>query len=521
MVSEWLWEKVPRCSERGRARPLALLVSLVLVLVLGSVGPQQAAAAAPPSREPTLSQVQAELEEVQRQNDDLQSFFGLLLVPVTILVGLLASGGALGLVTSFRSERRQSEVHRLAVAGETASQQRAAESHLTFLADSQQTLNLVNDTLLLAKQASERAAEAMEEKAREQIRELDREARDVIEGTYKERDFKQIVHDAFVRDQLSDIAHNLSSIGGFVGMHGLELTPHLLFVKGFERHLAGASRRAIETWREAAAPGADPDLSALALFWVGYESNNIADFRRAADSFSQARDRYLTDADLAQHHELERNQIQARFFELADEEQAAGPQDRRPRIAGFIAELESLIDALQGPRRDFAEERRRCEETLGELLLWCARISPLERAPGQPLGKEETECLLEAARHFEAGGNHIWSRFGLAQVRWALGDGVPEETYGRLLRDLIAQADLHREPRTLALRRAAVLVVEGEHGESVERLDRAYHYLWDAIGHTGGGLTIFSPWQKRNVSRETFQSEVQTFYDRVREQSSA
>jgi tetratricopeptide (TPR) repeat protein len=507
-----LRERCRRYADGRRVASLAVLVASTLLVV--ALATSSAAAASP---EPTPTQLQGELHEVQQQNDDLESFFTLLLVPVTILVGLLASGGALGLVTSFRSERRQGESHRLAVAGETASQQRAAQSHLAFLTGSQQTLNLVNDTLLLAKQASERAAEAMEEKARERLRELDREARDVIEDTYKERDFKQVVQNAFVRDQLADIARNLGSIEGFVGMHGLELTPHLLFVKGFERHIASASRRAIETWREAAAPGEDPDLSALSLFWAGYESNNIGDFRRAADSFTQARDRYLTDADLAQHHELERNQIQARFFELADEESST--QDRRPRIQRFVEEIEVLIETLQGSRRDFAEERRRCEETLGELLLWGARISPLERAADHPPDEDERACLEAATRHFEAGGDHIWSRFGLAQVRWVLGQGIPEADYRVLLQDLIAQADLHREPRTLALRRAAVLIVEGEHGESAERLDRAHHYLWDAIGHTGGGLTIFSPWQKRNVSHETFQLEVETFYERVRAES--
>jgi hypothetical protein len=93
---------------------------------------------------------------------------------------------------------------------------------------------------------------------------------------------------------------------------------------------------------------------------------------------------------------------------------------------------------------------------------------------------------------------------------------VAEEEYESLLRDLIAQSDAHREPRTLASRRAALLIIEGEHGESEAKLSRAHQNLWDAIGHTSGTFTIFSPWQKRNVPHRVFEQEIEVFYDRVK-----
>lgn len=81
---------------------------------------------------------------------------------------------------------------------------------------------------------------------------------------------------------------------------------------------------------------------------------------------------------------------------------------------------------------------------------------------------------------------------------------------------LIAGADAHREPRTLALRRAALLIIEGEHRDAAEVLERTHRDMWDAIGHIGGGLTVFSPWQKRNVPLDVFELEIGTYYERTR-----
>jgi len=500
---------------RGAGISVFLAITVMLAVL---APPTHAATSASTQGEPTTAQIQEELKDVQQQNDNMESYFELLMVPVTILVGLLAAGGALGLVTSFRAERRQGELHRLGVAGETASQERAGMSHLAFLTGSQETLTLVNDTLLLAKQASERAAEAVEEKANERIHDLDHEVRELLSEAHDAHDFKAIVRDPYLREKITDIAHSLWGIEGYAGLHGLKLTPHCHFARAFERHLGSAPKRAIESWREAAAGHDDPDLSALALFWTGYESNNVGEFKRAAESFCQARDRYMTDKNRAQHYGLSRIEIQTRFFDRASEQIAV--DDRRPSIQEFVDDLEELMKPLNETRREFADERRHYEETLGELWLWSARLSPQERTSSEPLSDIDRECLDQAVAHFDRGGDHLWARFGRAQAAWARGNSVAEDKYESLLRELIAEADSHREPRTIALRQAAVLIAEAEHRDSREALDRAHRNLWEAIGHISPGLTVFSPWQKRNVALEVFKKEVELFYDRTRAQSS-
>jgi hypothetical protein len=500
---------------------LTILLVGVIVLALGLGGLDGAALAADeaPASEQTTeaspSASEVRLEGLEMQVDDLDRFVNRLLLPLSILVGLLAGGGVIGLITSIRYERRQTELHKLTVAGEAASQERAAESHFKFLNDSHQTLTLVNDTLRLAREASERAEKAVKQKASERLKEIDRDAKEVLGDALDSGDFKVVVSDPWTREQLEDVAERLRGVEGYADAHELGLSPHCLFAKGLDRHLRSAPQRAIESWCEAAEEAKDPELAALARFWVGYERNNIGHFPKAAKAFHLAREAHLPDKERAQHYELSRIEIQTRFFEVA-KEQLGSASRRRRAIQGFLGELDELIEALDGSRQDFESERRHCEETAGELLLWVARLSPLERAADEEPGAEERECLHAAIDRFGRAPGHVWAQFGCAQARWALGEELEEDDYHALLDTLMSEAGSHKERRSLALRHAAILIAEGAHHDSLEVVEAAYRDLCNDVLRIGGRLTVFSPWQKRNVNLDEFKKEAQTFRDRYR-----
>lgn len=468
-----------------------------------------------------------EIEELQQEIDQLQSFWTLILLPTSILVALLIAGGIIGIFKSLRFERRQTqlldesqertrEIHALTVSGESAAQDRAAESHEKFLAGSSKTLTLVNDTLRLAKEASERAEKAKEEKASERLNEIDRDAKEVLSDALDKYDFKIVVRDPWTEEKLQDVAERLRGIESFADAHGLELSPQCLFAKGLDRHLSFAPERAIDSWCKAADRTGDPELAALARFWVGYERNNLGQFQKAAKAFRLAREKHLADPDQAQHYELNRIEIQSRFFEAAEEHFRA-LSGRREVIDEFISGIDQLLEALDPGRKDFREERCRCEETAGELLVWAARLSPLERPFGEPLSEDDRALLGEAKQRFERAGDLVWARFGDAQARWALGEELDEAEYDSLLDTLLAEAGSHREHRTVALRHAAILVAEGEHHDGEEELRRAHRDLFRDLHHIRGQLTVFSPWQKRNVSLKQFTEEVRTYESACRE----
>jgi hypothetical protein len=467
-----------------------------------------------------------EVEELREEIDQLQGFWTLILLPTSILVALLIAGGIIGIFKSLRFERRQTqlldesqerarEIHALTVSGEAAAQDRAAESHEKFLAGSSKTLTLVNDTLRLAKEASERAEKAKEEKASERLNEIDRDAKEVLSDALDKYDFKIVVRDPWTEEKLQDVAERLRGIESFADAHGLELSPQCLFAKGLDRHLSFAPERAIDRWCKAA-DRAEPELAALARFWVGYERNNLGQFQKAAKAFRLAREQHLADPEQAQHYELRRIEIQSRFFEAA-EMHFEGIDGRREVIDEFLSGIDQLLEALDPGRKDFRAERCRCEETAGELLVWSARLSPLERPFGEPLSGADRALLGEARERFERAGDLVWARFGGAQVRWALGEELDEAEYDSLLDTLLAEAGSHREPRTVALRHAAILVAEAEHHEGEDELKRAHRDLWNDLHHIRGQLTVFSPWQKRNVSLDQFTEEVRIYESFCRE----
>jgi tetratricopeptide (TPR) repeat protein len=531
---------VRKCLRSGLTLSVVTIAAVVLsigCLPAAALAAEPSAAAAVRSETDASAAAEAasttEVDELQDQIDHLDSFVSLLLLPLTILVGLLAGGGVIGLITSLRYERRQTQLHDLAVTGETASQERAGEihaltvsgetaaqerateSHLKFLNDSHETLTLVNDTLRLAKEASERAEKAIEEKAAERLKEIDRDAKEVLSEALDRGDFKVVVRDPWTEERLNDVAERVRGIEGFADAHGLELSPDCLFAKGLDRHLNSAPESAIDSWCKAAERAANTELAALARFWVGYERNNIGQFQKAAKAFRLARELHMSDKDQAQYYELSRMEIQSRFFDTAKENFRA-LAERRGIVEEFVVGLDRLLESLDPSRRDFQGERGRCEETVGEMLVWAARLSPLERPAGEPFSDDERTSLAEATGRFERAGDLVWARFGKAQVRWALGDELEKPEYESLLMTLMAEAGSHREPRTLALRHAAILVAEGEHHDAEEVLDRAYRDLWNDVHHIGGRLTVFSPWQKRNVTLEQFKDEVQAYRDSSR-----
>jgi tetratricopeptide (TPR) repeat protein len=453
----------------------------------------------------------AELEGLERrvesQSDDSDRIFNVLVFLVAILTG----GGAVGVVLSFRNEQRQGESHGLAMKGEAKAQERAEETHDKFLRGSQETLNLVNQTLSLAKDASERAEKATKEKANEQLEGIDKSAKAVLAEAFDAGDFKVVVRDPIIEERLKSIGKNIMRTEGHAGLHGLKLSPRCLFAKGLEGHLDSMPEQAIESWEEAAEAAGEPELSAFALYWVGYERNNIGEFSRAATAFHSAHENCLTDKDQAQHYELKRMEIRARFFDSV----AKGviQAERRPAIQGFIDGLEGLITSLPAHKRlEFDEERRLCEEAIGELLLWSARLSPHERKSGEEFNSPEKKALEEALDHFEEAGNGVWAVFGRAQAQWALGGSISDHEYASLRMGL-HQGDSHREARTVALRHAATLIAEKEHGDSSGALAITSRELRMEIQRVNERLTVFSPWQKRNVSHELFKREVELYHD--------
>lgn len=184
-------------------------------------------------------------------------------------------------------------------------------------------------------------------------------------------------------------------------------------------------------------------------------------------------------------------------------------------IEELVNELRALTAKLQDASLgEVVAERRHCEETLGDLFFWAARQSPLDRGKSEGLSSSERALLEQAAQHYKAGGTHIWSQFGLAQTHWALSGKLDGRVYNRLHGRLMALGDAHREPRTRALRHLATFISEAEQGERENVLGDTKRLLWGDVHHVSGDMRMFSPWQKRNATKEEFIREMEQYFER-------
>jgi tetratricopeptide (TPR) repeat protein len=447
----------------------------------------------------STTDVNAELSDV---NNRIDSLYSTLLLPVGLLITLIAGGSFIGVVATLRSERRAAQLHDLAVSSETATQLRAEQVHVSFLDASQKTLTLVNDTLALAKEASERAARTMALKAHQSLDSVDENARDVLDKL-RGSGYKRVVEEPQMRSDLLEVAHELASIEGYLQLQDIELTPACFFVKGMERHLKQEARLAIRYLREAVQRSKDRDLSTLAQFWIGYEANNrgeyshaIEAFRRAAESETRSTSRYF---------ELCRILIESRFFEYATQSGASDVADNG--VDDFAIELAKLEKEIPNAGKDFETVRRNILTTHGTLL---------HHAGVRAESDERREsCLRQSIECFTAAGDGLWATFGGLEAKVALNGVVSSEDnerYQEVIEIAVEQLSRRLEPRSLTLLHATRLISEIRQKKEIAEVDGTFRDLLTALTTVDRGMTVYSQFQRHNISWEAFKDEAQSFY---------
>lgn len=428
-----------------------------------------------------------------------------------ILALILTLGTGVSLIGWFKSDRRAAEAHKytlesakqsdqrtvqsfsLAVAGESAAQNRAAEVHETFLEGSKQTLDLVNATLELAKEASERAAKFIERKARAMVEDLDSESRRLLANVPKQDD-RALIADPDRRSKLRSVAQKITGFEQIrlILPEEVQLKPPSLFIRGMDFHLGQQYDDAIENWHKVALPDkVEDDLRSLAWYWIGYEQNNLLRFKDAEQSFQNA----LECATGERRYELERIVIETRFFNKGN--LSYNIQDCIQRLENLLAEIED---------KDELEHRKnKVIITLGNVI----------SQRGYELfhdGKtEEAIVMFEKAKgHYEKVAADKWAAYGKAEMLFALDHkGEAKKIFRERVRpDVIEEAVRREEPRSKVLARTTeliccLLVEEWEH----EAFD-IRNLVLQELGRVDGRLTVYSQMQKRNVSKDEFQDDL-------------
>jgi tetratricopeptide (TPR) repeat protein len=449
-----------------------------------------------------------ELDNLQHQVDSLRDQQNLvltvLLVPLGLLIAVLFSGGLYGIVTSVRNENRVRQMHEFAVASGTASELRVEQANSTFLGASQQTLTLVNETLQLAKDASERAAQTLAQKANRSLEAIDDRAQDAIRPGLLSSEFRDVVEEASIRSSIIEVANELSSIEGYLRLQDVDLTDNCYFVKGIERHLRQDPHSAVRNLWEAVEHSNDTDLVGTALYWIGYEYNNLGNFLDAERTFRRALERQSTSS--ARFFELKRISIESRFFQVARNVGSSTTGSARGQIAGIESELHDLLK--ETPKRDeFKRVSGMTRTTHGNVLSWATTHST-ERSVRERL-------LHDSAKLFEEAGDSLWPLFGLLECQTKLKRKPSQTGYKRVIDLAVDRLARRLEPRSLVLLHETRLIAEIRLRRTSE-VDAAYRDLQAALNQVDRDLTIYSQQERWNLKSDEYQKEVRNLYEGFR-----
>ncbi|HUC07447.1 MAG TPA: hypothetical protein VMR96_05100 [Solirubrobacterales bacterium] len=368
----------------------AIAVTGVLVLVLSAL-----AAAAPvetltpketsealAKQGKKLRQQGHELNDVADEVDEVHTITTVVLAPIAVLVGILALGGSLGIVFSFRDQRRVSQLHELTMGSETMSQRRTEQSYASFFEQSQTTLALVNDTLKLAKEATDQAAHSMQQKAEVQVDAIEERAEDLMQRAFKEADFEILVYEPGYRSELHAIGDELRSLEGYLTLQNIQLPRHTKFVKALDQFLLDDTEGALNALRRASQSDTGGPLHQFTLFWLGYMYTTVGDYEVAVRTFLD--DEVGLKEDDTERFQLECIIAETRFFEAAKKRRAREaptgeegkhePQERFQVVAPMLDRLTDLALAVatSEDQRDLHHVALEIARTRADIYVWIA-----------------------------------------------------------------------------------------------------------------------------------------------------
>ena len=524
----------------------SLLVSAAVAQSSGA--DQDTTTSAPLAATATPTQSESDLARdvalLGQKVDNLKGNVTYITTAASILLAVIASGGVLGIVLSFREERRTGQAFKLAlendvrtetrvaemfqlsrnaaqlsIQGEVVSQSRASQVHDTFLSSAQRTLQLVNDTLELAREASERAAKTLEEKSRAILNSIEARCRADFGRAIRSGEFKRIVEDVTLAGTIQEIANELASVEGYLRVQDINLPDICLFVRGMDRHLKEEPRLAIQELRQASDITSDPDLRMMANYWIGYESNNIGEHGEAAEVFGRMAtdDR---DKQLPRTFELQRIAIESRFFELAH---SFGPlslegdplpdsDTPRARLIGEVRHcaqrMADLEDALIPFDAQYDGVRSLVRVTHGNILTWIAGAS-LEHRSG---------ALERAVTAFGEAGGELWGPFGRYEALRSLGQPVNGADYQAIADRVMVRVSQRVEPRSKVLLFSTRLIALGRQDErTAPELEAVFGDCLSAIGRVNPTMRVYSQFRRSNVALDDLSTELRHFYEAERD----
>jgi tetratricopeptide (TPR) repeat protein len=540
---------------------------IVAVIAIGSVNARPAVAQeSAVASEARLNQLAKRTETLSNRIHETRTIGALLLSPLALLVTILSAGGVMSVVFSFRDQGRIRQLHELTVSGEVASQRRDEQSYASFLGQSQTTLALVNDTLKLAKEATDRAAHSMDIKAQARIDSIEERAQKLMFDVFTEAEFELILSDAARRAELHAIADELRSLEGYLSLQDIKLPDYTKFIQAIDQFLLDDTESALQALRLASQERVVGDLQRFIEYWLGYMLTTVGSYDEAVGMFRD--DEADLNKDNAEYFQLERIIAETEFFQLAKQVSQegtpggtkgapVGPRQRFKQAARLLDRLAKLAQRLHESEDHRAELDTSLEvaRTRADIYEWIAYDprhldDPLKKAPIRMARKFTGETVqVVGARKFlkssswqrleDDDGFRAWAlmqaqaicerekernfdvEFALAECLFKLRDARAEGAFEKSEHVLHDQFGEFREKRRNASLQQSLLICHSrllwlrrkkarQRRAETRLIHQAARHAQEAVNEMRQSrVTVFSQIQRRNVSQTEFKAEIQ------------
>jgi tetratricopeptide (TPR) repeat protein len=460
-------------------RILILAITLTLIIgVLTTVSASLAFAQQPPSPSeiPTNSSsstmITPESSSLNRQVGELDTRIDALATLVHIALGLI---GLLFAVTAISFVREES---------------RATQIHKSFLGPSKDTLELVNQTLKHAEEATRSAAKTHEAEAIKRRGLLDQQAATLI-NDIPDDDAHALITDPGLYPRLINLTRNTESFESvrLIFLTDFDLTPNLLFIRGIDAHLHQRWEEAIAYWEKVTEHTETLSrLKSLAWYWIGRERNDLGRFNLAESSFIKAQD----NASPLMALELQRTILETKFFNRSEN-----------KASNLFQPIEELLRRAESDAGTDSRLTAKIWTTLGNV-----RIEAGDECEDKHEAVWHYEKALEA--YNKAEDRNRWALCGKADVLYALGRFQEARLmYRTQIRNLAIDEYIERdEPRAKVVARTMELICCALIPDP-EGFRTARQNVVQALERVGDRLTIYSQIKHRNVIRRDFLNDLE------------
>jgi tetratricopeptide (TPR) repeat protein len=441
-----------------------------------------------------------DIQDLKTQNavltktfDTFSTFFSIfgVIISTILIFGTIASG-----VSWNRDRKRSNETYSLAIKKE----QESSEKDREIFSQSMVTLTLVNQTLELAKDASKRAYKATHDKLNKKHKTLEKEAKDLLEESKADENFKVLVEDSTVRSNLLALASVIMSLQTNLDMleEEVDLLPHCCFIRGMEFHLKQHFELAIKYWKLVKNQVNIPKpLRIMALYWIGYEQNNLAKYEDAALNFGLASDFAKKPMD----YELKKMKIESKLFDISNYTRE-----------NILPEIESLYYKIkkEADSKEFNKIKSNVGLILGNIYF------QLGNDLSESNSKKSTWYYEKAKDTFDKiPVKNKWIWFGYGESCYKLGDHQEaEKILSEEVRNVVEfEYSKRLEPRTKVLCQTTILICSMRIKKFHKNVDSIHLLIRTILGDVNERLTLYSQLHNRNVPKKQFLEDLNKLVD--------